>query len=187
MRGRQPNAPPAMCGRLPNVFPAGCARQWNAPRVRALTLLAIALALVTSPAAAQQPAVHVNEREVYEVAAQLRCVVCQNLSVADSPSEMASQMRGIVRERLAAGEKPAQVIEYFVDKYGEWILLSPRRSGFTLLVWVAPFAAVAIGLLLVALLLWRWTRRTRTAARPAPVAVDAAMSQRIRREMDAEP
>ena len=96
--------------------------------MRALRLLAIAIALATAPALAQQPAVHVNEREVYEVAAQLRCVVCQNLSVADSPSEMASQMRGIVRERLAAGETPAQVTEYFVDKYGQWILLSPRRA-----------------------------------------------------------
>src|SRR5262245_41175636 len=87
--------------------------------------LALAIALVATAAPAQQPALHVNEREVYEVSAQLRCVVCQNLSVADSPSEMAGQMRAIVRERLASGETPAQVTQYFVDKYGEWILLSP--------------------------------------------------------------
>ena len=74
---------------------------------------------------AQQPARHLDEPEVYEIASQLRCVVCQNLSVADSPSEMASQMRAIIRERLAAGESPAEVQRYFVDRYGEWILLSP--------------------------------------------------------------
>jgi cytochrome c-type biogenesis protein CcmH len=147
--------------------------------------LVLAIALGAAPAAAQQPALHVNEREVYEVAAQLRCVVCQNLSVADSPSEMANQMRAIVRERLASGQSPEQVTQYFVDKYGEWILLSPRRRGFTLLVWIAPFAAVATGLLLVVVLLRRWTRRART--RRAPVAVEAAMSERIRREMEAEP
>jgi cytochrome c-type biogenesis protein CcmH len=112
--------------------------------------------------------------------------VCQNLSVADSPSEMASQMRGIVRERLAAGEPPAQVIQYFVDKYGQWILLSPRPHGFTLLVWIAPLAAVAIGLALVAVLLWRWTNRGRGGGGP-PVAVEAAMRERIHREMEAEP
>jgi cytochrome c-type biogenesis protein CcmH len=157
--------------------------------VRATRLLVVALALAVAavPALAQQPALHVNEREVYEVAAQLRCVVCQNLSVADSPSEMANQMRGIVRERLAAGETPPQVLQYFVDKYGQWILLSPRRQGFTLLVWIAPFAAVAIGLALVAVLLWRWTRGGRARRGAPPIAVEPAMSERIRREMEAEP
>jgi cytochrome c-type biogenesis protein CcmH len=141
-------------------------------------------ALALSPVAAQQPAVHVDEREVYDVAAQLRCVVCQNLSVADSPSEMANQMRAIVRERLASGEKPAQVIEYFVDKYGDWILLSPRPRGFTLLVWVVPAVAVVLGLGLVAVRLRRWTR----PRSPGPArSVDTAMSERIRREMEAEP
>src|SRR5439155_3317299 len=86
-------------------------------------------------------------------------LVCQNLSVADSPSEMARQMRVIVRERLEAGESPAEVVQYFVDRYGEWILLSPRRRGFNLLVWFAPLAAVAVGLAIVAVLVRRWTRR----------------------------
>src|SRR3990170_8648417 len=69
-------------------------------------------------ALAQQPATPVSEQAVHEVAAQLRCVVCQNLSVADSPSEMAQQMRAIVRERLAAGERPQQGGEDFVGRYG---------------------------------------------------------------------
>ena len=155
--------------------------------VRALALgLAVALALGAAPARAQQSATHATERTVYEVAAQLRCVVCQNLSVADSPSEMANQMRAIVRERLAAGESPEQVVQYFVDKYGDWILLSPRRRGFTLLVWLAPLVAVGVGLAGVGLVLRRWTRRSAAAA-PAPPAPDAAMSERIRRELEAEP
>jgi cytochrome c-type biogenesis protein CcmH len=144
------------------------------------------LLFVASPSAAQQPAAHVNEEVVYEVASQLRCVVCQNLSVADSPSEMAGQMRAIVRERLASGERPEQVLQYFVDRYGAWILLSPRRQGFTLLVWIAPFVAVALGLAVVALVLRRWTRR-RHDRTPVLAPVDAAMTERIRREMEAEP
>jgi cytochrome c-type biogenesis protein CcmH len=111
-------------------------------------------------------------------------VVCQNLSVADSPSEMANQMRGVIRERLAAGDTPEQVVHYFVDKYGEWILLSPAPHGFNLVVWLAPALAVLVGLVAVALLLRRWTRPRDT--RPAG-PVDPAMRERIRREIGAEP
>jgi cytochrome c-type biogenesis protein CcmH len=122
----------------------------------------------------------VDEQTVHQVASELRCVVCQSLSVADSPSETANQMRGIIRERLAAGESPAQVRAYFVEKYGDWILLSPPASGFTLLVWVVPFIALGIGLILVALAVRRWSRAPQAAA---PVEVDPAMRERIRREM----
>jgi cytochrome c-type biogenesis protein CcmH len=157
------------------------------PILRALVLIGLLEALGSALALAQQPAVHVNEREVHEVAAQLRCVVCQNLSVADSPSEMANQMRAIIRERLATGERPPQVIEYFVDKYGQWILLSPRPRGFTLLVWIVPFVAVAAGLALVAVRLRRWTRPRRARASVDRPALDPAMSERIRRELETEP
>lgn len=160
----------------------------RAVRARAITpaawlatcLVLVALGPMACPAAAQHPARHVEEQTVYEIAAQLRCVVCQNLSVADSPSEMANQMRAVVRERLAGGETPEQVIRYFVDKYGDWILLSPPRRGFTLLVWVLPGVAVVVGLGVAAALIRSWTRRP-TAAKPT---VDAAMRDRIRREME---
>ena len=130
------------------------------------------------------PAGAVDEEIVYAVALQLRCVVCQNLSVADSPSEMANQMRGIIRERLAAGETPEQVVQYFMDKYGEWILLSPRRRGFNLLVWAAPVVAVLVGLAIVAILLRRWTR---PRPRPAEAAIDPALRERVRRELESRP
>ncbi len=125
----------------------------------------------------------VDEETVRRVATQLRCVVCQNLSVLDSPSEMAAQMRAIIRERLAAGEAPEQVVQYFVAKYGEWILLSPREHGFNLLVWAAPVVSVLVGLAVVAVLLRRWTRpRVRPAA-----PIDPALRERIRRELDSLP
>lgn len=136
------------------------------------------LALAVGGAAAAAP---VSEEAVHEVAAQLRCVVCQSLSVADSPSETAHQMKAIIRERLAAGESPEQVKAYFVDKYGPWILLSPPRRGFNLLVWVAPFAGLGAGLVLVLVLVRRWSRRPAVAADVAPLS--AEMRARIQREM----
>ena len=146
-------------------------------------LLGLALALVLAAGAAAQ-ARRVAEQQVQDVAAQLRCVVCQNLSVADSPSEMARQMRAIVRERLEADEPPEQVVQYFVERYGEWILLSPRRHGFNLLVWAMPAVAVAVGFTLVGLVLVRWTRRGAAAGRVAATPVDTAMRDRIRREIE---
>lgn len=139
------------------------------------------VAAVMSPAAAQQ-ATPVGDEIVHEVAAHLRCVVCQNLSVADSPSEMASQMRAIIRERLAAGESPQDVQRYFVDRYGEWILLEPPRRGFNLVVWLLPLVVVVAGLASVVILVRRWTQRRR--ATPAVGVVDPAMSERIRRELE---
>lgn len=151
-------------------------------RRRHAGVTALVLAVLLS-GAAPAPARVVSESQVHEVAAELRCVVCQNLSVADSPSEMASQMRAIIRERLAAGESPADVQRYFVDRYGEWILLAPPRRGFNLLVWLLPLVAVVVGLAAAATLVWRWTHRRRGARTP-PAAVDAAMSERIRRELE---
>ncbi|HEU4371698.1 MAG TPA: cytochrome c-type biogenesis protein [Methylomirabilota bacterium] len=154
-----------------------------AAAVRAGLPVLLAVLLSATAATAQQPSRPVDDQQAYEIAAELRCVVCQNLSVADSPSEMASQMRAIVRERLAAGESPAQVRQYFVERYGQWILLSPPRRGFNLLVWLAPLVAVVVGLGVVALLVRRWTARRR----PTPPPVDAAMKERIRRELESEP
>ena len=125
-------------------------------------------------------AAQVNDEQVREIASHLRCVVCQNLSVADSPSETASQMRQIIRERLAKGESREQVFDYFVSKYGEWILLSPPRRGFNLLVWGLPFAGVLAGFVTIVVIARRW-RRTR---RDEPVdAVDPVYRERIRREL----
>jgi len=166
----------------------GCnagATEWPRRVVAVLLLVWIAVLASVVSVMAQQPAkpAAVSEQLVYDVASELRCVVCQKLSVADSPSEMAGQMRAIVRERLRAGESPAQVRAYFVDKYGDWILLAPPRRGFTLLVWVVPYVMALLGIVLVAVLVTRWTRRQPAA----PPAIDPAMRERIRREMEQEP
>ena len=155
-------------------------------RRRVVLAVLAATMMIAAAATAQQPATSVDDRATYEIASRLRCVVCQNLSVADSPSEMAGQMRAVVRERLAAGDRPEQVIQYFVDRYGEWILLEPPRRGFTLLVWIFPAVAVIVGLVITAVVVRRWTRRAPAAATARSV-VDPGMSERIRREMEAEP
>ncbi len=119
------------------------------------------------------------EDRTREVAAELRCVVCQNLSVADSPSEMAQQMRAIVREQLQAGKSPQQIKDFFVSKYGEWVLLAPSPKGFNLLIWVVPFVVLISGLMVGVIMLRRWTANTpNLEAKPA----DQAILERVRDE-----
>jgi cytochrome c-type biogenesis protein CcmH len=107
------------------------------------------------------------------VAAQLRCPVCQGLSLADSPSELALEMKDVVRTQLAAGRTPDEVKAYFVGKYGEWILLEPPRRGVNLLAYLLPAAALAAGLGVIWLALRRWTSvQASTEEVPASDAVD---------------
>ena len=98
------------------------------------------------------------ERRTSEVAAGLRCPVCQGVSVEDSPTDLARQMRATVRDQLASGKSPDEVRQYFVDRYGEWILLEPKASGFNLLVYVLPWLAMLAGLSVIVLAVRRWTR-----------------------------
>lgn len=119
------------------------------------------------------------EEQVRQVSAELRCPVCQGLSVADSPSGMANQMRDLIRERLKAGESPEAVKAYFVERYGEWILLAPKREGFNLLVWILPFLGLTVGAVGLVVLLQRWKKRPDAS----PASVDPTYLERVRREM----
>ena len=97
------------------------------------------------------------EARTSAVAAQLRCPVCQGLSIQDSPSELAQSMRSLVRDQLAEGKTPEQVKSYFVSKYGEWILLSPAPHGFNLLAYAVPLLIVIGGGAVIVLAVRRWT------------------------------
>jgi cytochrome c-type biogenesis protein CcmH len=105
----------------------------------------------------------VLEAQTTVLASELRCPVCQGNSIQDSPSELAQQMRDLIRDQLKAGKSPDEVRAYFVDKYGEWILLAPKAQGFNLVVYVIPFAAVLVGGFIVWRTVRRWTANAPTA------------------------
>ncbi|MGH9138108.1 MAG: cytochrome c-type biogenesis protein [Acidimicrobiales bacterium] len=93
------------------------------------------------------------------IAAELRCPVCQGLSVLDSDSPTAQSIRDDIDRRLADGESDDEIREAYVDRYGEWILLRPRRRGFGAVVWLAPGIAAFAGISTLGVTLWRWRRR----------------------------
>lgn len=104
------------------------------------------------------------DRQVKEVSSELRCVVCQGLSIQDSPSTLAQEMRSVVREQLAAGRTPEQVKAYFVERYGEWVLLRPKASGVNLIVYLLPIAMILGGAAFVFTKARSWTRAAREGA-----------------------
>jgi cytochrome c-type biogenesis protein CcmH/NrfF len=123
------------------------------------------------------------EAQVRNIAMQLRCPVCQGLSVGDSPSELANEMRTLVREQLQQGKTSAEVLDYFVQRYGEWILLAPPKHGFNLVIWVLPFVLLPIGAAVVYLGARRWVRRS-AAAESSAGQVDSPYAERLQHELD---
>lgn len=121
-----------------------------------------------APSAAQDASPPVRRDSALEartsaVAAQLRCPVCQGLSIQDSPSELSQSMRSVVRDQLADGKSPDEVKAYFVSKYGEWILLSPEASGFNVVAYALPVLVVVLGAAGIFLAVRKWTRAPNTA------------------------
>jgi len=139
-----------------------------------LALSGLLLLTAAAPAlqgAAQEPAVAearvddpVLEAQVRELASKLRCPTCRALSVEDSPSGMAQEMRVLIREQLKSGKTPAEVEAYFVERYGEWILLKPTASGFNWTVWLLPVLMLAGGLFFVFLTARRWVEQGQARA-----------------------
>lgn len=127
-------------------------------------------AVMGPPRGAPVPAAELDVR-TRDVAALLRCPVCQGLSVADSPATMAMKMKAEVREMVAAGYDKDQILGYFEHSYGEFVRLKPPLRGVNWLVWLAPALGLVLGGGVVA-----WALRGRgpaTEDAPAPAPVDA--------------
>jgi cytochrome c-type biogenesis protein CcmH len=145
---------------------------------RALAVLYLALAVLTiGPALAVEPDEVLSdpalEARARTLSAELRCMVCQNQSIDDSNAPLARDLRILVRERIAEGDSNEEVIDFLVARYGEFVLLKPRFHPNTVLLWLAPPAALVIGGM-VAFALFR-RRRSPPEAKP----LDEAEKQRL--------
>lgn len=107
-------------------------------------LLLLALLILASPLLADE-----MDKKVKEIAHQLRCPTCQGLSVKESEAGLAENMKMKIRQMLEEGKSEQEVLDFFVERYGEWILRSPEMSGFNLLLWGMPGVVVLLGGLIV--------------------------------------
>lgn len=139
--------------------------------VTVIVLAAAIGALVVAGVDGPPLPVTIQER-ILAVAETLRCPVCQDLSVADSPSQLAGQMRAKIATELLAGMSPDAIRAGFVRSYGTWILLSPPSRGAGVLLRLAPFLVLIFGACAVAWLVRRWRR-----GRGGSAAPDAAIDE----------
>lgn len=119
---------------------------------RAVLALAMVAAMATAGHAVQPDEIMsdaVKEARARNLSRELRCMVCQNQSIDDSEAPLARDLRLLVRERIAAGDSDAQVIDFLVARYGEFVLLKPRLNSHTWLLWfLTPLALGAGGIAL---------------------------------------
>jgi len=131
-----------------------------------------------APAAAD-PAL---EQRVMTLAAELRCLVCQNQTIADSSAPLAEDLRNQVREKMRQGSSDSQIIDFMVERYGDFVLYRPPVKATTLLLWFGPLLLVAAGLLV----LLRRLRR-RPAPEPELSAAERERARKLLAESEAEP
>ena len=107
--------------------------------------IAGALCLAAASDPAERLADPVQEAQARGIFRDVRCLVCQNESIDDSQAELAADLRKIVREQVSAGRSDGQIKRFLIDRYGEFVLLTPRFSAGNLVLWVAPFLVVLAG------------------------------------------
>lgn len=97
----------------------------------------------------------VLESRAREISKELRCLVCRNENIDESNADLARDLRLLVRERLVAGDSDAEVVDYVVDRFGEYVLLRPRTGGSNIMLWAAGPAAFVLALIMAGLYLRR--------------------------------
>lgn len=126
------------------------------PRPLALLLLVLLSAPIAAKEAAPAAADPVLEKRVMALAEELRCLVCQNQTLADSNAPLAEDLRNQVREKMRQGKTDTEVVEFLVERYGDFVLYRPPLKATTILLWFGPLLLLAAGF---AVLLRRIRRR----------------------------
>ncbi|WP_246174181.1 cytochrome c-type biogenesis protein [Paraburkholderia hayleyella] len=128
------------------------------------------VALGAVPNVTPEPSAAVVEERVRHLAERLRCLVCQNQTLADSNADLAADLREKIREQVRQGATDVQIEAYMVQRYGDFVLYQPPLKPATWMLWFGPFIALGLG----ACILWRALRRHRAAVAALPTLDDDA-------------
>lgn len=117
------------------------------------------------------------ESRVFQIARELRCPACISESVADSNSPIAQQMRVLIQDQLEAGRSEEEIYSYFVNRYGDWILLDPPKRGIHLVAWLLPIIVGVLAVITVALLARRWLAASRRPLEASPEELERVRAE----------
>lgn len=158
-------------------------------KVRALSLglvVAAILLVVFGGCSAQQPPQSLEEKAL-EIYRSLMCPICAGQTIEQSQSELATQMRAAVREKLEQGWTKEEILQFFVERYGDSVLAAPTKSGFNLIAWLAPITGIIVGGIVTWLAIRQWTRRVKElspeAAAMTPNTGDDKYRSRLEQEL----
>jgi cytochrome c-type biogenesis protein CcmH len=130
-----------------------------------LSCLSLSIVAKEAQPAAKEPAL---EERVMNLSRELRCLVCQNETLADSRADLAEDLRGQIREQMKAGKSDQEIIAFLTERYGKFILYRPPVDATTYLLWFGPFVLLLGGLLL----LFRYVKQRRELIVEQPLSAD---------------
>ena len=147
-----------------------------------LTLLSPLANATDSATEAAMAADPVAEKRLQAISSELRCLVCQNQTIADSNAELAQDLRREVRGMIQAGQSDQQIIDFMVARYGDFVLYRPPLKGITLLLWGGPAVLLLAGLLALRFYL---RRRTLRLAGDKPLSAEESQrAEQLLKELD---
>jgi cytochrome c-type biogenesis protein CcmH len=154
------------------------------PLLTLLTIAALSLGASAAQAGSGDPP---TDDDVNSVAKKLYCPVCPNTPLDVCETKACQDWRAQIRSQLESGWSEDQIINYFVEQYGERVLAEPRMSGFTTLVWLFPLVALIAGLIILRQVLFRWRVSSDSVdleESDSPKEVPPAMLRRIESELE---
>tara|TARA_Y100000590_G_C15249122_1_gene836823 strand:- start:172 stop:702 length:531 start_codon:yes stop_codon:yes gene_type:complete len=134
-------------------------KQLNCLKIRFFISLTVLIITCSIPAINFASEIEEYEARFEKLSNELRCPTCQGLAVKDSEAGFSSSIKGKIRELMKRGKSDEEILEYFVNRYGEWILRSPPVSGFNLVLWVLPVFAIVSGLLWIIFKSKKWVEK----------------------------
>ncbi len=149
-----------------------------------ILLAPIIIMLSSFGCTAAKPVLTLDE-QAGEIYRSLMCPLCPGQTIDQSQSKLSAQMRSLVREKLEQGESREEILQFFVERYGETVLAAPVKSGFNLIVWVIPILVIFAGGILLWVIIRRWVQgKNKFAAELPSPGEDGGQDEKYRQQLE---